>query len=439
MKRLYVFTAILGGMLFGYDTAVINGAMPFFTSFFNLTDAELGWAISSGLLGCIIGSMIASFPAERFGRRATMMISSLLFFISALGTGLSSDFSLFVYSRILGGIAVGLVSVTLPIYTSEVSSPEERGSLTINFQLGVVVGILTAFFVDYLLIDTGANNWRYMFLSMAIPSVLFSICLKFIHRSPRWLVKRGLWDEAKIVLEKMYSSGQVDKVLDSIVYSVRNDKKDSFDFSFLKRSYIKFILIGIAVGIFSQLSGIAIVMYYATDIFRSAGFSTGSAIGQTVILGITNLCFTLLAKCFIDRLGRKKLLLTGTLMMSLFLTILAISYFNVINVSWISLFALIGFVASFASSMGAVSWVLLSEIFPNKIRSIGMSIGSFSNWIVNGIISFFFPIVAGIEPYGIGYCFAFLAFMTSVGFLFFKKFLFETKNKSLEDIEKENI
>lgn len=198
------------------------------------------------------------------------------------------------------------------------------------------------------------------------------------------------------------------------------------------------MLIGIAVGVFSQLSGIAIVMYYATDIFRAAGFSTDAAIGQTVIIGLTNLTFTLLAKSLIDKLGRRKLLLFGTAGMSIVLAVLALSYFNTGFPAWILLVSLVSFVALFASSMGAVSWVLLGEIFPNSIRSQGMSIGSLSNWIVNGGISFLFPIATGALPNGGGYCFAFFSVTTLAGYFFFKKYLFETRNKSLEEIEKEN-
>lgn len=438
-NRLYIYVAILGGMLFGYDTAIINGAMPFFSMYFQLTDTELGWAISSGLLGCIIGSLIASWPAELLGRKATMLISSVLFFFSSVGTGLAHTLDLFVLSRIIGGVAVGLVSVTLPIYISEVSTPEKRGSLTVNFQLGVVIGILVAFFIDFLLINTGENNWRYMFASMMLPSIFFGICLMFIHRSPRWLIKKKRNTEAKLILEKIYSQEQANAVYEEMISLIKDEKNELRYIDIFRKTYLKFIFIGVAVGVFSQLSGIAIVMYYATDIFRSAGFSTNSALGQTVILGFTNLFFTLLAKRLIDRWGRRKLLLVGTIMMVVFLSLLSVVYLDNTLPSWCSLLALVGFVASFASSMGAVSWVLLSEIFPNRIRSIGMSIGSLVNWIVNGCISFLFPIIAGMGNNGRGICFAFFAVMTFIGFLFFKKYLFETCNKSLEEIETENI
>lgn len=436
---LYSGIALLGGMLFGYDTAVINGAIPFFTAHFDLSDVMIGWSVSSGLLGCIIGSSLTSWPTDRFGRRDTMKIAALLFFISALGTGLAYNFSIFIIARLLGGIAVGAVSVIMPIYLSEITPAEKRGSMTINFQLGVVVGILVAFFIDYLLINTGKHNWRYMFLSMAVPSCFFFLLLLKAHRSPRWLVSQGHIKEAKTVLSDYHSPDNCDALILEIQASLQKQQSSRQEkIHLFRKPNLRFVLIGIAVGVFSQLSGIAIVMYYATDIFRAAGFSTDAAIGQTVIIGLTNLTFTLLAKSLIDKVGRRTLLLWGTIGMSVSLALLALSYFGTSFPAWILLISLISFVAFFASSMGAVAWVLLGEIFPNSIRSQGMSIGSLSNWIINGGISFLFPIVTGSQSNGAGYCFAFFSAMTLAGHFFFKKYLFETKNKSLEEIEQEN-
>lgn len=439
VHSLYLWIAIFGGMLFGYDTAVINGAIPFFTTHFDLSNVMVGWSVSSGLLGCIIGSSLASWPTDQFGRRDTMKIAALLFFISALGTGFAYNFSMFIMARLLGGIAVGAVSVIMPIYLSEITPAEKRGSMTVNFQLGVVIGILVAFFIDYLLINTGKHNWRYMFLSMAVPSCLFFTFLLKARRSPRWLVSQGYIQEAKTALSDYHSLDNCDTLIQEIQASLQKQQSFRQEKIYLfKKPNLRFVLIGIAVGIFSQLSGIAIVMYYATDIFRAAGFSTDAAIGQTVIIGITNLTFTLLAKLLIDKVGRRTLLLWGTIGMSVSLALLSLSYFGTGFPAWILLISLISFVAFFASSMGAVVWVLLGEIFPNSIRSKGMSISSLSNWIVNGGISFFFPIVVGLLPNGAGYCFAFFSAMTLFGYFLFKKYLFETKNKSLEKIEQEN-
>lgn len=439
-KVIYFCLALFGGMLFGYDTAVINGAMPFFTAFFNLSDAMVGWAVSSGLVGCIFGALVASRPADKLGRRDSMKVVSLIFLLSALATGLAPNLSVFILGRILGGIAVGAVSVILPIYISEISRAEERGSATINFQLGVVVGILLAFFIDYLLIDTGEYNWRYMFLSMAIPSIMFYIFLCKAARSPRWLIKQNLKEEAKLAVLESYTKEESKQIIKEIEESIEREKKSRSDKkpNLLKKPNLKFILIGIGVGLFSQFTGIAIVMYYATDIFRAAGFSTDAAIGQTVIIGITNLTFTLLAKNLIDKIGRRKLLLFGTMGMSITLAVLTFSFISPVLPGWVLLLALICFVALFASSMGAVSWVLLGEMFPNSIRTQGMSIGSLTNWCVNGTISFLFPIVVSSFKLGSAYTFASFSIITFVGYLFFKKYLFETTNKTLEEIENEN-
>lgn len=435
---LYSLVAILGGGLFGYDTAVINGALPFYTAFFGLSDAMVGWSVSSGLAGCILGAIIAGKPAEKYGRKNTLIVTAIAFLLSALGTGLALDFTTFVFGRIIGGVAVGVVSVVLPIYVSEVSRPEKRGRMTINFQLGIVVGILAAFFVDFLLLDTGEHNWRYMFLSMALPSIAFFAFLMPVQKSPRWLICRGKIEEARRILLEVNPVEWVDAFVSEVVSSKISVKSKGL-IELFRPPYKRFMLMGIAVGIFSQFSGIAIVMYYATDIFRTAGFSTDSAIAQTVIIGITNLGFTLLAKSLIDKIGRRRLMLFGTFGMSISLGLLSLSFFGVTLHNMMLLVVLVAHVALFASSMGAVSWVLLSEIFPNDIREQGMSIGSLSNWTINASVCFIFPVVVGAFKYGAGFCFAVFSVMTLIGFFFFKKSLFETTNKTLEEITKENI
>jgi sugar porter (SP) family MFS transporter len=436
-KKLILATiaASLGGLLFGFETAVINGALPFITLFFELTEAMKGATVSSALFGCIAGALLIGRPADIFGRRSSLRVLALLFFISAIGTGFAHDVYTFIIFRFIGGIAVGGASVVSPMYISEISPPESRGRLTISFQLAVVVGILLAFFTDYLLIDTGENNWRYMMLSMGLPAIVFFILLFFIGRSPRWLVKEGKFDEAEKVLKKISPDLDAAKLVKEIQRTI--DKKSVQKWSVLfKKGYFKLVLIGIAVGMFNQLTGINFIMYYATDIFRSAGFSTNSSIGQTVIIGFVNLLFTLLAMRLIDKVGRKKLLLTGTLGMAFFLGLFSFAYLTDAFRSWMLLISLICFIAFFASSQGAVVWVLLSEIFPNNIRARGASIGSFSVWFFNGFLTFLFPVVAGLFPAGkgIGYIFIFNAIMTFLSYFVFKKYLVEMKGKSLESV-----
>ncbi len=442
MKRkliLYTLVAAIGGLLCGFDTAVINGALPFFTSHFSLNDVMTGWAVSSALLGCIVGAIGAGRPGDRFGRRDMLKVSAILFLLSAFGTGLAGNVQLFILARFIGGLGVGIASVLSPTYISEIAPASNRGSLIVTFQLAIVVGILVAFFVDYLLIHTGPNNWRFMFLSESLPALLFLVLLYRVARSPRWLMKKGQQEEAGKIIGELMPGEDPEEILDEIRKSLETEKQESQERLF-KKPNLKFTIIGITIGMFSQFTGIAIVMYYATDIFRAAGFSTDSAIGQTVILGLANLVFTILAMRYIDRLGRRKMLLFGMLSMALFLGLFALEFMFDIFGGGLMLFFLIGFVASFSASMGAVVFVLLAEVFPNRIRSRGVAMGSFAVWVVNGSITFLFPVVVGAfgDGVGIGLSFAFFSVMTFAGFFIFRKFLFETSNMTLEEIEKRN-
>ncbi|WP_223551894.1 sugar porter family MFS transporter [Aestuariivivens sp. NBU2969] len=436
---LYTLVAAIGGLLYGFDTAVINGALPFFKSHFQLNDVMTGWAVSSALLGCIIGAIGIGKPGDIYGRREMLKLSALLFLVSAVGTGLAPEINSFILFRFVGGLAVGAASVLSPIYISEIAPATHRGRLIITFQLALVVGILVAFFVDYLLIDTGKNNWRYMFISEAIPALAFLILLYKVRKSPRWLMQTGHQEAARETIKDVNPNADIQSIILEIETSIKLEQEGKQEKLF-KKPNLKFTLIGICIGLFSQFTGVAIVFYYATDIFRAAGFSTDSAIGQTVILGATNLIFTILAMSLIDKIGRKKLLYVGTIGMAISLGVFSWAFYTANTEGWLLLGILICYVAFFASSMGAVVFVLLAEIFPNNIRSRGMALGSFSNWIVNGSITFLFPIVVGAfsDGKGIGYSFAFFSIMTLLGFFFFRTFLFETTNKTLEEIEFEN-
>lgn len=438
-KRIffYTFVAALGGLLFGYDTAVINGALPFFTEHFQLTTSMQGWAVSSALIGCIVGAFFIGRLGDKYGRRSMLRVMALFFLISAIGSGLADSLTTFVVYRLLGGIAIGGASVLSPMYITEIAPPKYRGRLTITFQLSIVLGILVAFYADYLLLDIGKNNWRWMFASEAIPAFLFFGLLFFVGRSPRWLMTKGKLTEAREVIVSVNNVADVESTFAEIKESIDADVVESSKI-LLQKPYFKLVIIGILVGMFNQFTGINIVMYYATDIFRTAGFSTESAIGQTVLIGVTNLVFTLIAMQLIDKIGRKILLLVGSIGMALFLGIFSF-FFLTGTMNFVLVVCLIGFVAFFAASQGAVIWVLFSEMFPNNIRSRGVAIGTFSHWFFNGLTSFLFPIVAGafINGMGTGYIFAFYAVATLISYFFYKKYLIETKGKSLEQIEKE--
>jgi sugar porter (SP) family MFS transporter len=430
---LYTFVAALGGLLFGFDTAVISGTIPFITKFFNLNDALLGYAVSSALIGCVIGAISVGKPGDLFGRRTMLKVMAVLFFVSAIGTGLANSLSIFVIFRIIGGLAVGGASVLSPMYISEISPAKTRGRFVATAQLAIVIGILTAFFSNYLLVETGENNWRFMFLAEGIPALAFFILLFFVSRSPRWLVKMDRIDEAKSVIQSVNPDADVEKVINEIIQSI---DKEVFAHSIVlfKKPYLRLVLIGIVVGMFNQLTGINAIMYYAPSIFKTAGFADDSALMQTVLIGATNLVFTILAMSVIDKLGRKFLLIVGACGMSIFLGLFASAYLREAFEGHLLLVYLIGFVAFFASSQGVVVWVILSEMFPNNIRARAASIGSFSVWTFNTVTTFLFPIVAG--RFGIGYIFIFYSVVTAISLLFFIKYLMETKGKSLEELEK---
>lgn len=440
-KKLFLYTivAALGGLLFGFDTAVINGALPFFRDHFELDKVMEGWAMSSAIFGCLLGAIGIGRPADKYGRRYMLKITAFLFLVSAIGTGLAGNISQFIFFRIVGGLAVGGASVLSPMYISEVAPSKYRGRFTILFQLSLVVGILVAFATDLALINTGVNNWRWMFISEAVPAVLFFTLLFFVGRSPRWLVKKGLTEEASLVIEQTNSGNNNNNLLEGIKDSVKTEVVESFKTLF-KKPFLRLAVIGVLIGMFNQFTGIAIIMIYSSDIFRAAGFGTESAILQTVIVGFTNLTFTIIAMAFIDRIGRKLMLLIGSVGMTIFLGIFSYIFFFDVG-GFMPLVIMISFVACFAFSQGAVVWVLFSEMFPNNIRSMGVSIGSFSHWVFYALLLFFFPVIkkSFIDNSGIGYIFAIFTVFTFISFFFFRKYIVETKGKTLEELEKETL
>ena len=324
---LYAFVGALGGFLFGFDTAVINGALPFFRDYFQLDKVMEGWVMSSAILGCIIGAISIGKPGDRYGRRNMLKVMAALFLISAIGTGMSNHVTSFIVFRIIGGLAVGGSSVLSPMYISEIAPAKYRGRFAITFQLALVIGILIAFATDLALIHTGDNNWRWMFISEAAPAIIFFVLLFFVGQSPRWLVRNGKFKEARIVIEKVNHYADSDKLLGEIKDSIDNEVVEHFKYLF-RKPYFRLVLIGIVIGILNQTTGIAIVMIYSSDIFRAAGFGTESAIMQTVIVGFTNLTFTIIAMTLIDKIGRKFLLLAGSIGMTIFLGLFSFVFFK---------------------------------------------------------------------------------------------------------------
>ena len=434
-KKLLFATIVsaLGSFLFGFDTAVISGTTKFISQYFNLTDASLGITVSIALWGTVLGSIVVGKPGDIFGRRAILSVCGILYFISALGCAFSEGWYVLLVSRFFGGIAIGAASVMAPMYIAEIAPGRLRGRLVAVAQFNIVFGILVAFFSNYLLVDTGADNWRWMFGVMAIPAAIFFLLLFIVPESPRWLVKKNFVDKAREVLQKV-GAANVESELSDIVNSLKEEAGQGVTKLFQKK-YNFAIMCAVLLAVFNQLSGINVIMYYAPMIFEKAGASTNSAMLQAVAVGVTNMLFTIIAMFFIDKFGRKTLLLIGAVGMCLSLAGAAFHYYDELLFGSTGVVAfIVGFIAFFAFSQGAVIWVFLAEIFPNKVRSKGQALGSFTHWIMNAIIGLVFPIV--LTNFGGGNVFMFFAVMMIPFFFFVWKMMPETKGKSLEELEK---
>jgi sugar porter (SP) family MFS transporter len=426
--------AAVGGFLFGFDTAVISGTTEALRRVFALTSGQLGFTVASALIGTVLGSILVGQPAENYGRKRVLIGLALLYLVSALGCGLSWSWLSLVIFRFVGGLAIGGASVVSPMYIAEISPAHSRGRLVAVSQLNIVLGILTAYFSNYviasLLDGSGTVAWRWMFGIMAVPSVLFFFLLTPIPESPRWLVKRHRRDEAQAVLEKLGSESP-QQVLNEIIESL-HEERVAADEPFFQRKYRVPILLAFMVATFNQWSGINALIYYTADIFRMAGAGQSSALLQSVMIGLTNLVATLVAMTVIDHFGRKKLLLIGSVGLTVCLGLTAYAFWSGIGGSLV-LVSLIGYIAFFAFSQGAVIWVYLSEIFPNRVRARGQALGSFTHWFWCAAVSWTFPVIADISRAG---PFVFFAFMMLLQFFMVLKYLPETKGVSLEQIQR---
>ncbi len=437
------FSAALGGLLFGYDTAVISGAIGNLTEYFHLTPIETGWAISSALVGCLIGALFSDYLSNRFGRKATMLITAILFILNSIGTALPISFTMFVLFRIVGGIGVGIASMVVPMYIAEIAPPKRRGALVGNYQLAIVIGIVAVYFVNYFIALQGDANWnlnigwRWMFGSEIIPSVLFLVFIFLIPESPRWLFQKGKSTEAIGVLEKLNSPDDAIQVQTEIQNSLHQEDKNQWE-QLKNPIFKKALLVGIGLSVLQQLTGINAILYYAPEIFKSLGSSTDVSLLETSILGVVNLIFTLLAIRFVDKMGRKPLLYIGSIGMTIALAAVGLFiYYNALG-NWVLPFLLL-FMASFSISWGPIVWVLLSEIFPNKIRSLALAISVFIQWVANFVVTQVFPSLVENQWLKTNFNGAFPFYLFSIicliSLLFVWKNVPETKNKSLEQMD----
>jgi len=447
------FAAALGGFLFGYDTAVINGAVGAIREVFNVGSASLGIAVSSALLGSAGGALTAGWMSDWLGRRKSMWIAAILFLISSLGSGFATDIVSFIVYRIVGGVAVGFASVLAPAYIAEISPADKRGRLGSLQQLAIVVGIFLALLFDYIIVlfakghvatgpVLGLAAWRWMFLSESVPAILYGYLVMGIPRSPRHLIKKGMISEARQVIESTLNE-PADRVIRRIQDSMLGEHNGSIRDLFSKSgNLLPIVWIGIALAVFQQFVGINVIFYYSSVLWEAVGFSSTNSLIVTVITSVTNVVTTFVAIGLIDKLGRKPLLLAGSLFMALTLGTMSVVFNGAPIVdgaphlgSIASLVALLSanlFVFSFGFSWGPVVWVMLGEMFNNRIRAVALGTCAMVNWLANFFISVTFPGL--LDGAGAGAAYGLYATAAAMSFFFVLLCVKETNNKELEDM-----
>jgi SP family arabinose:H+ symporter-like MFS transporter len=428
---LLASAASLGGLLFGFDIAIITGAGPFLMRHFNLDDLSLGWAFSSLLFGCIVGSVVAGRYTDRLGRRRMMLWVALLFAITSVGTAAAPTFTAFIAARLMGGVAVGAVSVLSPIYVSEVAPASIRGRLGALYQMSIVTGVLVSYGVNFLLRNTGSDNWRWMFLTGVFPSLGFFLMLLFAPETPRYLVRIGHDEEAQRILEEIGGAHSASLEMLEIKASLATGKRDLR--ALMQPGIRRAVMVGFVLAILIHVSGVNTVIDYAPSILKSAGWSIDGALFSTVILGVVNFIFTLLSFAMIDRFGRKPLYIVGSLGMGASLLLLVALILSGAFHGMLVLVLVLAYLSFFASCIGPVFWTLLPEMFPNRIRGTAITVPVLTQWVANAVVVLFFPMA--FNQIGKAATFGFLAAMALAQAVFTMFFLPETKGKSLEEIE----
>jgi SP family arabinose:H+ symporter-like MFS transporter len=425
-------TAALGGLLFGFDIAIITGAGPFLTQRFQLNDLSLGWAFSSLLFGCVIGSAAAGRFTNRLGRRSILLWVAALFSVTSIATGIAPDFTTFVLARFIGGLAVGGASILSPMYVAEVSPPSLRGRMGTLYQLSIVVGILMSYCINYALRNAGGTNWRWMFITGVVPSVIFFVLLLRAPETPRYLFLAGREREGLAILQRIAGRESAESEAIEIRASLEDKRHAWLDL--LQPGIRRAVLAGFVLAILVHVSGINTIIDYAPTILRSAGWKLDAALFSTFIVGLTNLVFTLVSFWMIDRFGRKPLYIAGSTGMAAALLLLAATVAAGRFQGALVLVLILSYLGFFASCIGPVFWTLVSEIFPNHIRGTAMAVPVLTQWIANAVVVLFFPYA--FNQIGKTVTFGFLAAMAIAQAVFTWRWVPETKNRTLEEIER---
>lgn len=434
MNKLYAWSisAALAGFLFGFDTVVISGADQQLQSLWNTSDAFHGIVVMGmALWGTVIGALLGSYPTNRYGRKNTLLIIGILYLVSALGSGLAMDPYTFSVFRFIGGLGVGASTIAAPAYVSEIAPPEKRGFLVSLYQFNIVLGILMAFLSNYLLRNAGSEPWRWMVGIEAAPALLYCLFVVLIPRSPRWLISKARFQEARQVLASFVSQDEIEARMLFI-----QEKNDSYDIkeSIFYKKYRFPLILAFLIAFFNQLSGINAFLYYAPRIFETAGLGESTSLLSSIGIGVINLIFTLLGVYLIDRAGRRQLLIVGSVGYIVSLSLVSLAFLLGWEGIWVPVFLFL-FIASHAVGQGAIIWVFISEIFPNHLRASGQAFGSSTHWVLAAIIPSLIPVL--FSTIGPAFVFGFFALMMVFQLFFALYMVPETKGKSLEELSEE--
>ena len=450
---LISIVSAMGGLLFGYDWVVVGGAKPFYEPFFGITNSPVfqGWAMSSALIGCLIGALMAGMFSDKYGRKKMLILAAALFILSSIGIGAANAFIPFIIFRIVAGFAIGMASNLSPVYIAEIAPAEMRGRLVAMNQLTIVLGILAAQIVNWIIAEpvplhataseiynswNGQTGWRWMFWSGTVPALLFFVSAFFIPESPRWLASKGKNNRAEKILEKIGGKEYAVAEIKSLNINVPGNKKESSLRKLLSPSMRNVLMIGIVLAVFQQWCGINVIFNYAQEIFSAAGYGVSDIMMNIVVTGVTNVIFTFVAIFSVDKLGRRALLIFGSAGLTIiYLVMGSMYYFNVTGIFLLIIVVLA--IACYAMSLAPVMWVVISEIFPTAVRGTAMAVATFFLWAASFVLTYTFPILN--NALGAAWTFWCYGVICVLGLLFILRFVPETKNKSLEEIEKELI